>query len=67
MKLESASITATIQQSNILENHGNTQLPSRSKFKELPKIVYNNNRGSKVLENNNNFSENKNSKIIYND
>ena len=69
LKLEVASITATtIKQSNILENHGNTQLPSRSKFKELPKIVYNNNsRGSEDLEDNNNIRENKNCEIIYND
>jgi hypothetical protein len=66
LKLESASITA-IQESNILESHVNTQLPSRSKFKELPKIVYNNNsRGLEVLEDNN-ISENKNNGIIYND
>ncbi|MGI9010601.1 MAG: hypothetical protein ACR2F1_05380 [Nitrososphaeraceae archaeon] len=69
MKLESASITAIIQLSNILESHVNTlQLPSKSKFKELPKIVYNNSRGSEDLENNNNnIRENKNSEIIYND
>jgi hypothetical protein len=65
LKLESASITAT-QQSNILENQVNTQLPSKSKYKELPKIVYNN-RGSEDLENNNNIRENKNCEIIYND
>ena len=64
LKLESASITAT-QQSNILENQVNTQLPSKSKYKELPKIVYNN-RGSEDLEDNN-IRENKNCKIIYND
>ena len=45
LELESASINA-IQQSNILENHVNTQqLDSKSKYKELPKIVYNNSRG----------------------
>ena len=67
MELESASINA-IQQSNILENHVNTQqLDSKSKYKELPKIVYNNSRGSEYLEDNNNISENKNSEIIYND
>jgi len=44
-KLESASITA-IQQSNILENQINIQLPSRSKNEELLKISYiNNSRG----------------------
>ena len=41
LKLESASITA-IKQSNILENHIKLQLPSRSKYQELPKIIYNN-------------------------
>ena len=66
LKLESASIPATIKQSNILASQINIQqLPSRSKFKELPKIVYNNNsRGSEDLEdnnnNNNNIRENKN-------
>ena len=64
LKLESASITA-IQQSNALENQVNTQLPSKSKYKELPKIVYNN-RGTVDLEDNN-ISENKKSEIIYND
>ena len=64
LKLESASITA-IQQSNALENQVNTQLPSKSKYKELPKIVYNN-RGKVDLEDNN-ISENKKSEIIYND
>jgi hypothetical protein len=71
LKLESASITATttIKQSKILENCVNIQqLPSRSKFKELPKIVYNNSGESEDLEdNNNNISENKNSEIIYKD
>jgi len=44
-KLESASITA-IQQSNILENQINIDLPSRSKNEELLKISYmNNSRG----------------------
>ena len=70
LKLESASITATIKQSNLLASQINIQqLPSRSKLKELPKIVYNNNsRGSEDLEdNNNNIRENKNCEIIYND
>ena len=69
LKLESATITA-IEQSNILESHVNTQLPTRSKYKELPKISYinNNSRGSEDLEdNNNNIRENKNCEIIYND
>ena len=64
LKLESASITA-IHQSNILENQVNTQLPSKSKYKELPKLVYNK-RASEDLEDNN-ISTNKNSEIIYND
>ena len=71
LKLESASITTTtIKQSNILENCVNItqQLPSKSKYKELPKIVYNNSsRESEDLEDNNNISENKKSEIIYND
>ena len=41
LKLESASITA-IKQSNILEDHIKSQLTSRSKYQELPKIIYNN-------------------------
>lgn len=57
-KLESASITA-IKQSNVLENQVNNQLPSRSKYKELPKIVYNKELNSK--------EENNNTKITYND
>ncbi|HSF49162.1 MAG TPA: hypothetical protein VLA74_00235 [Nitrososphaeraceae archaeon] len=67
MKLESASITA-IQQSNILESHVNTQLPSKSKYKELPKISYvdNNQIESKALEESN-ISENINNDITYND
>lgn len=52
---------------NNLENHIKTQLPSRSKCQqELPKIVYNTSRGTENLEDNN-ISENKNSKSIYND
>ena len=69
LKLESASITA-IKQSNILENHIKTQLPSRSKYKqELPKIIYSNNDigESDVLEDENNKIESMNSDIIYND
>ena len=68
LKLESASITA-IKQSNILENHIKTQLPSRSKYQlELPKIIYNNNIGEQdVLEDENNIIEFKNREIIYND
>ena len=68
LKLESASITA-LKQSNNLEKHVNTQLPSRSKYQpELPKIMYNNDiSGSEVLEDKNNIIEAKNSEIIYND
>ena len=67
LKLESASIIA-IQQSNRLESQVNIQLPSKSRFKELPKIVYNNNdRGLENLKDNNNISENENSQTIYND
>ena len=62
LKLESASITA-IHQSNILENQVNTQLPSKSKYKEFPKIVYK--KASDDFEDNN-ISVNKNSEIIYN-
>ena len=67
LKLESASIAA-IKQSNILENHIKTQLSSRSKYKqELPKIIYNNYiSNSDVLENEN-ITETKNDRIIYND
>jgi hypothetical protein len=65
LKLESASITAIQQSNTLLENQVNTQLPSRSKYKDLPKIVFNN-TGSEKLEDNT-ISENKNSKIIYND
>jgi hypothetical protein len=62
-KLESASFTA-IKQSNILENYVNTQLPSRSKYKKLPEIIYNNNiTGSEYNE----IRESKNNENIYND
>jgi hypothetical protein len=63
LKLEAASITA-IQQSNILENQVNIQLPSRSKYKELPKIIYN--KRTEDLEENN-ISENITSDTTYND
>ena len=67
LKLESASISA-IKQSNILEKHVNKQLPSRSKYEELPKIIYNNNMTkSDVLEDENNIIESMNNEIIYND
>ena len=68
LKLESASISA-IKQSNILEKHLNTKLPARTKHKEFPKIIYNNNdvSGSDVLEEENNKIESMNSDIIYND
>ena len=68
LKLESASITA-IKQSNNLEKHVITQLPSRSKYQqELPKVIYNNDIGeSDVLEDANNILQTKNSEIIYKD
>ena len=69
LKLESASITAIKQSNMLLENHIKTQLSSRSKYQqEIPKIIYNNNIGeSDVLEDENNNSETKNSRITYND
>jgi hypothetical protein len=68
LKLESASITAIKQSNILLENHMNTQLSTRSKYQqELPKIIYNNNiRESDVLKNEN-TTETKNDRIIYND
>ena len=67
LKLEIASITA-IQQSNRLETYVNTQLPSRSKYKELPKISYSNNREeSGLLEGGNTMAETINNEIIYED
>ena len=68
LKLESASITA-IKQSNILENHIKTQLPSRSKYQELPKILYNNSRDESAInhEKQPNVIETKYSEIVYND
>ena len=69
LKLESASITAIKQSNMLLENHIKTQLSSESKYQqEIPKIIYNNNIGeSDVLEDENNNSETKNSRIPYND
>lgn len=64
LKLESASFTA-IRQSYILENQVNTQLPSKSKYEELPKLVYNI-RESEDLEYNN-INKNKNNGNTYND
>jgi hypothetical protein len=63
-KLESASFTA-IKQSNVLENHISTQLPSRSKHKELPQINYNN--GSTKRLEDNTINESNNNKNIYDD
>jgi hypothetical protein len=67
LKLEVASITA-IKQSNRLETYVNTELPSTSKYKELPKISYVNNNQieSNALEESN-ISHNINSDITYND
>ena len=68
LKLESASIAAIKQSNILLENHIKTQLPSRSKYEELPKIIYNNDIGeSDVLEDANNILQTKNSEIIYKD
>jgi hypothetical protein len=68
LKLESASITAIKQSNIILENHIKTQLPSRFKYEELPKIIYNDNIDeSNVIEDENNIIESKKSEIIYND
>ena len=68
LKLESASIAA-IKQSNILEKHVNTQLPSRTKHQEFPKIIYNINdvAESHVLEHENKIIESRNSDNTYND
>ena len=66
LKLEVASINA-IQQSNRLETHVNTQLPSTSKYKELPKISYNSNREESDLLEENTIVETTNNKIIYED
>ena len=59
LKLESASITAIKQSNMILENHIKIQLPSRSKYEELPKMIYNDIENSDNLETNN--------IVIYND
>ena len=71
LKLESASISA-IKQSNILEKHVNTQLPSRSKYQqELPKIIYNTNidesTDNDLSEGNCSIGSKNNNEIIYND
>ena len=65
LKLESASITA-IKQSNILENHIKTQLPSRSRYEDLPKIIYSNPEKTYGLEQNN-FIDTKKNTITFND
>lgn len=62
-KLESASFSA-LKQSNLLENQINMQLPSKSKYKELPKIIYN--RESEDLVDNN-INKNKDNGFIYSD
>ena len=52
----------------ILENHIKTQLPSRSKYQQdLPKIIYNNDIDESDVLENENITENKNDRIIYND
>jgi hypothetical protein len=65
LKLEVASITS-IKQSNILESHVNTQLPSRSKYKELPKLFHNKGNETNELKENN-ISDKQDSEISYND
>ena len=67
LKLESASITAIKQSNMLLENHIKTQLPSRSKYEELPKIIYNNDISESDVLENENIAETKNDRIIYND
>lgn len=62
LKLESASITA-IKQSNLLESQVNMQLPSRSKYEEIPKIIYNNDNRKETKD----LEDNKNTTITYND
>ena len=66
LKLESASITA-IKQSNILENHIKSQLPSRSKCQELPQLIYTNNEEESDHLVEENIIETKNHRIIYDD
>ena len=69
LKLESASITAIKQSKTLLENQVNTQLPSRTKYQELPKLIHNI-RGESTddLSKGNCGIENKNhNEISYND
>ena len=68
LKLESASITAIKQSNMLLENHIKTQLPSKSKYEELPKIIYNNivESTDHLVEENCNI-ETKNNVTIYDD
>jgi hypothetical protein len=66
LKLESASITAIKHSNMILENHIKTQLPSRSKYGELPQLIYNNRGESDDLDQNN-IIKTKNNEIIYKD
>ena len=68
LKLESASITAIKQSNVLLENHIKTQLPSRSRYGELPKIIYNNNGvESEILEEETNIVATRTSRTFYND
>ena len=71
LKLESASITAIKQSNILLENHIQTQLPSRSKYEELPKIRYNNDIGESadndLSKGNCSIETKNNNEIIYND
>lgn len=64
LKLESASFAA-LKESNLLERRVKAELPSKSKYKELPKIIYNI-TDSKNLEVNIG-DKNKNNESIYND
>ena len=50
----------------MLEKHVNIQLPSRTKHQEFPKIIYNNDISESDVENED-ITETKNSRIIYND
>ena len=70
LKLESASFTAIRQSNMLLENHIKTQLPSRSKHEELPKIIYNNiceSIDNDLSEGNCSIEPKNNNEIIYND
>ncbi len=68
LKLESASITAIKQSNILLENHIKTQLPSRSKYQELPKIIFKNDLSeSDVLEDEITIIATRTNRTFYND